>query len=173
MWKRSLPTSRTFAAAWVEMKNDVVFVFSHSGGPGSAADHDAFSTHMAYPPTGTELGVAVRRALEASRHLDTKKLGKAAVEKFLFVDAQKQHEQWLKQAMQLTGAKSESGYYRDVKACALRRVDGRIKLTPTLDGAGSWDEEHQATDADLRHFPVDASDEEIQVAVLEALSISR
>lgn len=163
----------TFAAAWVAVKNDVVFVFSHSGGPGSAADHHAFSTHLAFPPKGLELGVAVRQALAASRHLDTKKLGKAAVEKFLFVEAQSRHEQWLKQAMKLTGAKSENNFYRGVKACALTRIGERVKLTPTLDGAGSWGEEHQATDADLRYFPIDASDEEIQAAVLEALSIAR
>ena len=51
-------------------------------------------------------------------------------------------------------------------------MDDRFKLTPTLDGKGSWGK-HQATQADLRYFPVGASDEEIQAAVLESLSLSK
>jgi hypothetical protein len=81
-------TPTKFAAAWVEVKNDIVFIFAQSGGRGVAADHEAFSIHMAFPPSASELGAAVRQALAASRHLDTKKLGRAAVEEFMFVEAQ-------------------------------------------------------------------------------------
>lgn len=172
IFKRRPPPIKNFAAAWVEVKNGIAFVFAQSGGPGAAADHEAFSTHMFFPPPGLELGAAVRQALAASRTLDPRKLGKGAVEKFMFGEAQERHKEWLDQAMKLTGAKSEAGYYRGVKACSILRSGDRFKLTPSLDGHGSWGR-HQATEEDLRYFPVGASDAEIQAAVLECLSLSR
>jgi hypothetical protein len=161
-----------FAAAWVELKKDLVFVYAQSGGRGAAADHDAFSTHMRFPPEEGELGAAVRQALSASRHLDPAKMDINDIRAFMHGEAQERHKAYLKRAMQLTGVKSEAAFYRGSKACSIRRMDDRFKLTPTLDGKGSWGK-HQATQADLRYFPVGASDEEIQAAVLESLSLSK
>lgn len=161
-----------FAAAWVEVKKDIAFVFTQSGGRGVVADHDAFSTHTTFPPSGLELGIAVRKALAASCHLDPKKSKKGAVAEWMFGEAQERHKKWLERVMALTGAKSERDYYRGVKACGILWVEGRFELTPTLDGNGSWGD-HQATDDVLRYFASKASDEEIQAAVLECLSLSR
>jgi len=161
-----------FAAAWIEVKNDIVFVYAQSGGRGAVADHDAFSTHMAFPPEEGELGAAVRQALSASRHLDPVKMDINDIRAFMYGEAQERHNEYLKHAMQLTGVKSEAAFYRGSKACSVDLVDGQCQLIPTLDGKGSWGK-HQATEADMRYFPVGASDEEIQAAVLECLSLSK
>lgn len=161
-----------FAAAWVELKNDLVFVYAQSGGRGAAADHDAFSTHMTFPPGEGELGAAVHQALSASRHLDPEKMNINDIRAFMFEEAQERDKEYLKHAMKLTGAKSKAAFHRGSKACSIRRIDDRFQLTPTLDGNGSWGK-HQATEADQRYFPVGASDEEIQAVVMEALSLSK
>ncbi|MEQ1784265.1 MAG: contact-dependent growth inhibition system immunity protein [Hyphomonadaceae bacterium] len=161
-----------FAAAWVEVHADMAFVFAQSGGRGVVADHDAFSTTVKFPPAGVELGAAVRAALNASRYLNPKRLSRKALEGFMFGEAQARHAQWLQAAMHLTGAKSERSFNKGIHACALLRREDELELTPTLDGKGSWGK-HQATDEDIRFIPVNASDHELQAAVLEALSRSR
>lgn len=127
---------------------------------------------MSFPPEEGELGAAVRQALSASRHLDPDRMGWDAIERFMDVEAQERHQEYLKHAMKLTGTKSEAAFYRGSKACSVDLVDGQYELIPTLDGKGSWGK-HQATEAEFRYFPVGASDEEIQAAVLESLSLSK
>ena len=127
---------------------------------------------MPFPPQNGELGAAVRQALSASRYLDPKKMGWDAIERFMYVEAQARNQEYVKQAMKLTGVKSETAFDRGIKACSILRMDDQFKLTPTLDGKGSWGK-HGATPADLRYFPVGASDEEIEKVVLETLSLSK
>jgi len=161
-----------YSAAWVTLKNNIVFIIAQSGGRGSVADHDAFSTHMDFPPEGVKLGAAVRQALEASRFLDYETMDVNKIRKFMYEEAQERDKVFLKQAMQLTGTKTEGSFNRGSKACSIDRVDDQFVIKPTMDGRGSWGK-HQPTEDDMRYFPVGASDEEIQTAVIEALERSK
>ena len=160
------------AAAQVEVKNGVAFVFAHSGQRLTVADHKAFSVHLEFPPAELALGTAVRRALEASRFIDSTKIGQAAWEKFMFEEARARHADWFDQALLLTGAQSEKSYLNGLKACALLRIGDRVKLSPTLDGGFDWGNPEMLEDV-LRYFPVEASDELIQASVLESLELAR
>ncbi|RYG36480.1 MAG: DUF1436 family protein [Burkholderiales bacterium] len=172
LFRRSRKPEVKFAAAWVEVKRDIAFVFAQSGGRGVAADIDAYSTHFSFPPSGSELGEAVRHALVASRYLDPDRTSKKVLEKFLFEDSVAKHNEWQKVAMSMTGAKTESEYARGLVACKILRVGERFQVTPTLDGHGSWGD-FQPTEDDKRYFAVGATDAEIQTVVLEALALSR
>jgi CDI immunity protein len=160
------------AAAQIEVKNGVAFVFAHSGQRLTVADHEAFSVHLDFPPAELALGAAVRQALEASRFIDSTKIGQAAWERFMFEEARARHDDWFDQALLLTGSKSEKNYLEGLKACALLRIGDRVKLSPTLDGAFDWGNPETLEDV-LRYCPIDASDELIQASVLESLELAR
>jgi CDI immunity protein len=160
------------AAAHVDVKNGVAFVYAHSGQRLTVADHEAFSVHLEFPPAEGALGAAVRQALEASRFVASSMIGKVAWEKFMFEDAPARHDNWLAQALLLTGSKSEKMFRKGAKACSLLRIDDRVKVRPRLEDGFPWGDP-EMSEVVLRYFPIDASNELIQKTVLESLALTR
>jgi len=160
------------AAAWVLQKGDHVFVFAQSGFRGVVADHDSFSEKFAFPPARANLARAVRQALKSSKHFDPNKMGWDAIDEFMDELAPLRHEEFVNQALAATGIKTKNAFYKGCKACSIDQIDDQLTIKPTMDGKGGWGK-HQPADDQYRYCAVDASDEELQQAVLEALEISR
>jgi|SRR5690606_17949918 len=104
-----------------------IFIATYSGRGLLAMDADGAGHVLSVDASDDELGVAVLDAIERSRFLQPEE-----ARRFLSPDqVKKNHDDWIKEMLNLFSYTSRRDLFRGMKSCDIRLVDGEIVICPT------------------------------------------
>ncbi|MCI5045632.1 MAG: contact-dependent growth inhibition system immunity protein [Aquisalinus sp.] len=155
--------------ASVDQKDNYIFIVAMSGNRGIAGDYDAYSNYIVKPFDEGQLGLHVKKALEASRFLEYGSGKDEEIDEFFDVKSRQMHAKWQKNMTSLLKCKSEEEFYKGFKNVGIELEEKIISITSFYeDGNGGYISSGSSDDV-LRIY-VQSSNSEVGKAVIAALS---